>query len=90
MKNIPESVIRRWRFRVEDEDGTCLYVGPNGEPNSDDEWIGTDAEAERESDRRADAWENRPDGGWALRVVSESMGMVPANAAHAAQKGAKP
>jgi hypothetical protein len=79
MSDSLQAVVRRWRFRVEDEDGTGRYVGPNGEPDADAEWIGTDAEAARESDRRADAWENRPGSGWALRVVRESMGRVPAN-----------
>lgn len=73
-KTSRETVFRRWRFCVEDEDGEGRYVGPNGEPDAEAEWIGTDAEAERESDRRADAWENRPGNGWALRVVRESMG----------------
>jgi hypothetical protein len=71
-----EPIVRRWRFFVEDENGEGRYVGPDGEPDADAEWIGTGAEASIESDRRADAWENRPGSGWALRVVIESLGKV--------------
>lgn len=69
-------MLRRWRFLVEDECGDSRYVGPDGEKNEDAEWIGTDADADREADRRADAWENRPENGWAVRVVCESQGKV--------------
>jgi hypothetical protein len=71
-----EPIVRRWKFRIEDEHGESRYVGPNGEPDADAEWIGTDAESLAESLRRAIAWEDRPGSGWALRVVRESMGQV--------------
>jgi hypothetical protein len=71
-----EPVVRRWKFRIEDENGEGRYVGPNGEPDADAEWIGTDAESLAESERRANAWEDRPGSGWALRVVRESLGRV--------------
>jgi hypothetical protein len=69
------AVVRRWKFFVQDEDGEGRYVGPNGEPD-DAEWIGTDVESLAESERRANAWENRPGSGWAMRVVRESQGKV--------------
>lgn len=69
------SIRRRWRFRVEDPGGEGCYVGPDGEPDADCEWIGTDAESVREGDRRADAWENATQR-LCLRLVCESQGRV--------------
>jgi len=73
-----QAVVRRWKFRVEDPDGEGCYVGPDGRQDSECEWIGTDAEASAEAQRRADAWENATNG-LCLRVVYESQGKVKAN-----------
>ena len=74
-----QPIVRRWKFRVEDPDGEGCYVGPDGKQDSECEWIGTDAEASAEAQRRADAWENATNG-LCLRVVYESRGQVLANA----------
>lgn len=71
-------IVRRWKFRVEDPDGEGCYVGPDGKQDSECEWIGTDAEASAEAQRRAGAWENDTNG-LCLRVVYESQGQVKAN-----------
>jgi len=73
-----QAVVRRWMFRIEDENGEGYYVGPDGRQDSECEWIGTDAEASAEAQRRADAWENATNG-LCLRVVYESRGQVKAN-----------
>ena len=72
-----QAIVRRWRFRVEDQDGEGCYVGADGKQDSE-EWIGTDAEASDEAQRRADAWEDAT-GGLCLRVVYESRGQVKPN-----------
>jgi hypothetical protein len=71
-------IVRRWKFRVEDPDGEGCYVGPDGKQDSECEWIGTDADASKEAQRRSDAWENATHG-LCLRVVYESQGQVKAN-----------
>jgi hypothetical protein len=73
-----QPIVRRWKFRVEDPDGEGCYVGPDGKQDSECEWIGTDAEASAEAQRRADAWENATNG-LCMRVVYESRGQVKAN-----------
>jgi hypothetical protein len=79
------AVVRRWRFRIKDENGEGCYVGPDGRHDSDAEWIGTDTEASAEAQRRADAWENATNG-LCLRVVYESHGQVKASAGHEARR----
>ena len=70
-------VRRRWRFRVTSFDDTDFYLGPDGGPDLNDaEWIGTDRDAAAEASRRADIWEDRPDGWVVARVVYESQGVV--------------
>lgn len=70
--------LRRWRFVVEDHSGDTAYVGPDGRECDESElWLGTDAEAPREAERRADAWE-RATSADAARVTYESRGKVDA------------
>lgn len=67
---------RKWRFRAEDFENAVFYLGPNGEERDDEEeWIGTDREAEDEGDRRSDLWEVRT-GGCLDQITRESRGRV--------------
>ena len=71
-----EQSLRRWKFIVEDQEGERYHVGPDGQEGDETEWIGTDADAAREADRRADAWERRSDGGLALLAIYASQGKL--------------
>jgi hypothetical protein len=66
---------RRWKFRVEghNEPGGCVNAA--GNRDDDCEFIGTNAEAAAEADRRADAWETKT-GDLCARVTYASQGKV--------------
>jgi hypothetical protein len=71
------STNRKWKFYVEDENGSGRYVDERGEENSDDVlFIGGNAEANREAERRSGLWESYPSDGWILKVTLESHGIV--------------
>ena len=71
------AVLRRWRFRIDDHDGNSMYVAADGRSDVDDLYfIGTDDEALREADRRADAYARHPEHGLCARVTYESEGVV--------------
>lgn len=75
-KGVSVQPIRRsWKFCAADDNG-CFYIGPDGQPNSECEWIGTNAEASAEAQRRFEAWENATNG-LGLGLVYESQGQVP-------------
>ncbi|MBC8420877.1 MAG: hypothetical protein H8E10_20040 [Desulfobacterales bacterium] len=65
-----QAIIRRWKFYAESLDSESgFYL------DEENLFIGTDREADQESERRAEAWEEE-NGGWISRVVYESQGMV--------------
>ena len=70
------TITRRWRFRIEHENGDGCYVGPDGRQDSESEWIGTDSAASIEAQRRADAWEDATNS-LCPGVAFESRGQVP-------------
>ena len=69
---------RKWVYSIEDIEGVEFYVDENGEEvYSDDDarvHIATDAEAFRESGRRADLWE-RKNSTMALKAMRHSRGI---------------
>ena len=72
------SARHRWLFSIEDSEGDTHYVDAEGKGKHADEfYLGTSAEAAREADRRATAWENLPGNGWPMVVTYEAHGIVP-------------
>jgi hypothetical protein len=65
-------VKRRWRFRIEDENGDDVSLDEFFNPSF---FVGTSSEADAEAERLANLWEQQT-GGLALQVVSESHGVV--------------
>ena len=64
----------RWLFSIFEEDGESHDLGPDGYGHDVDvEFVGTEDEAYREGDRRADLWEETH-GGFLCRVVCERRG----------------
>ena len=71
---------RNWKFRIEIE-GDSSYVRPDGKPGDDDDFfVGTDAQAARECERRADLHETLTSV-WADRIIYESHGVAHADQA---------
>lgn len=70
-----QPIVRLWKFRIENADGEGCYVGPDGRQDSVSEWTGTDSEVAAEAQRRVNAWEAGPEGGF-VRVVCESCGPI--------------
>jgi len=70
---------RRWLFYVTDWNDERFYVDADGHQGSYEdlpmEFVGTDNEAIREGDRRADLWEVKQDA-MAASVTRESRGRV--------------
>jgi uncharacterized membrane protein len=64
---------RRWKFRIEGHNKPGGCVDAAGNRDDDCEFIGTSAEAAREANRRADAWE-RVTGDLCESVTLESQG----------------
>lgn len=55
-----DTVIKRWRFIIEDWDGNVVYVDGEGGPDGDEqEFVGTSQQAIQEGDRRCGLWEAR-------------------------------
>jgi hypothetical protein len=73
--NTTPSIVRRWRFRIEGHNDPGGYIDADGQRDEDCEYIGTDAHARAEADRRADAWE-RATGDLCAKVTYESRGVV--------------
>jgi len=69
---------RRWKFAVDTDDGSG-YLVATGElvraPENAIDWLGTDAEATAEAERRADDYENLT-GRTCTRIIYESQGRV--------------
>jgi hypothetical protein len=73
-------IVRRWKFRIVDGNNDSFYVDADGKDNTECEFIGTDVDAQREADRRADTWQTVTNSN-CLRVVYESQGKVLAQVA---------
>ena len=68
----------RWLFMVNDSEDQEFCLDSDGKTlHADEFFIGTDREAEVESQRRADLWENDPKHGMVMRVTREGHGIVP-------------
>lgn len=69
---------RRWLFSVTLWEEDVIYLDAKGQPIDEDDampFIGTDAEAERESERRTAIYEDRNDE-WVSDSTRHSGGMV--------------
>lgn len=62
------AITRRWKFYVELENGNVFYI-------NEAEFTGTNNEADREAQKRADEWENKNDG-LIVKITCESMGKI--------------
>ena len=71
-------VIRRWIFYGTDFQDLRFYLNEHGQEVGEDIavlWVGSDAEAEMEADRRADLWEKINDA-FLSRITLESRGKI--------------
>jgi hypothetical protein len=67
----------RWLFLAEDSELGEVYLDTDGKTvHAEEFYVGTDAEADRESQRRADLWESDPTHGMVLKVTREGHGVV--------------
>jgi len=71
------AIKHRWLFLAEDSEIGEVYLDADGKTiHAEEFYVGTDAEAEEESKRRADLWENDLRHGLVLRVTREGHGVV--------------
>jgi hypothetical protein len=67
----------RWLFMAEDSELGEVYLDADGNTvHAEEFFVGTDAEADKESQRRADLWEADPTHGLVLKVTREGHGVI--------------
>ena len=72
-----DKLLHRWLFCIEDNNGDEFYLDADGKTvHAEEFYVGTDREAEIESQRRADLWEVDPQPGLVLRVTREGHGII--------------